>query len=134
MSEQPITSLEDAVAALGALPMPTGVEAKEYAAALPWAALMDDEDLTEFLGDLLDALNSNPSCTREVLVEVEKTCSTWRLIAEAQHAHNTAPGPDALTRTFAPTQALRDVVVDGEHYALVHHDYRKGRDLPGGQR
>ena len=54
---------------------------------------------------------------------------------------------DKLTRTFAPTQALREDVtpqvtklqallagqreaVDGEHYAAVHHAYRVPRDLP----
>jgi hypothetical protein len=67
-------------------------------------------------------------------------------------------GPDALMRAFAPTKALRPEEraagesdpgrraawrmlagrsLEGEHYAAVHHDYRKGRDdLPGlgGQR
>lgn len=40
---------------------------------------------------------------------------------------------DKLTRLLAPTQALRD---DGEHYAVTHHSYRRGRDLPelGGAR
>lgn len=35
-----------------------------------------------------------------------------------------------------PVRPVRDLVVDGEHYALVHHDYRVGHDLPetGGQR
>lgn len=44
--------------------------------------------------------------------------------------------PDGITQRIAPTQALRELVVDGEHYALVHHNYRTGRDLPetGGQR
>lgn len=35
---------------------------------------------------------------------------------------------DGITRRIAPTQALRET--DGEHYAAVHHDYRRGRDLP----
>lgn len=64
--------------------------------------------------------------------------------------------PDGITRQIAPTQALQPVAedvspqvsrlrsllagqreaVDGEHYAVVHHDYRTPRDLPelGGQR
>lgn len=46
--------------------------------------------------------------------------------------------PDGITQRIAPTQALRELVVDGEHYALVHHAYRPGlgRDLPetGGTR
>lgn len=136
------------------------VERTSYPPALPWAALMDDEDLQEFLGDLLDSLNSNPPSTRAVLAEVEKTCSTWRLVAEAQHGHNTAPGPDAVTRVFAPVASLREPdgepspsfaeraaaetdparrtawrmlardVTDGEHYPLVHHDYQVSHDLP----
>ena len=42
---------------------------------------------------------------------------------------------DPLTQTFAPTQVLREVP-DGEHAAIVRHDYRVGRDLPetGGAR
>jgi hypothetical protein len=116
--------------------MRTALESAErssYPPAFPWAALMDDEDLAEFLGDLIDALNSNPPRTRDVLTEVEKSCATWRLIAEAQHGHNTAPGPDAeasadgITRRIAPTQALAP---EGEHYAAVHHAYRVSHDLP----
>jgi hypothetical protein len=34
--------------------------------------------------------------------------------------------PDALTRTFAPTQALRE----DAYVSPLHHDYRLGRDLP----
>ena len=63
--------------------------------ALPWAALMDDEDLHDFLGDLLDTFTSDVPSTRHVLAELEKTCASWRAIAEAQHAHNTAAGPDS---------------------------------------
>lgn len=42
---------------------------------------------------------------------------------------------DGLTQSFAPVAALREVL-DGEHYAQVHHGWRLGRDLPetGGQR
>jgi hypothetical protein len=116
-----------------ALPMPVGAETQGFPPAMPWAALMDHEDLTDFLDELAASAITHAS-SEVALIEVEKTCATWRLIAEAQHGHNTAPGPDAMTRTFAPTQALRNVVVDGEHYAVVHHDYRTPRDLPGDQR
>ncbi|MFE9127049.1 hypothetical protein ACFYOF_16790 [Streptomyces sp. NPDC007148] len=68
------------------------VERRTYPPALPWAALMDDEDLHDFLGDLINALHSDRP-TLDVLAEVEKTCASHRAIAEAQHAHNTAPGP-----------------------------------------
>lgn len=106
----------------------------KYPPALPWAALMDDEDLQEFLGDLLDSLNSNPPSTRAVLAEVEKTCSTWRLVAEAQHGHNTAPGPDErpvneLTSVFSPVASLREP--EGEFYGFLHRDGRVPHDLPG---
>ncbi|MFJ8144645.1 hypothetical protein ACIQ6R_06170 [Streptomyces sp. NPDC096048] len=69
-------------------------ELDAYPPALPWARLMDHEDLTGFLDEL--AASAITHATAETaLAEVEKTCGTWRLIAEAQHAHNTAPGPDA---------------------------------------
>ncbi|GAA3957210.1 hypothetical protein GCM10022384_07830 [Streptomyces marokkonensis] len=73
------------------LAAPTG---DSYPPALPWAALLDHEDLTDFLDELAaSAITHAPAET--ALAEVEKTCGTWRLIAEAQHAHNTAPGPNA---------------------------------------
>jgi hypothetical protein len=70
-------------------------ERKTYPLALPWAQLMDDDDLHDFLGDLIDALNSERPTMSDVLAEVEKTCASHRAIAEAQHAHNTADGPEA---------------------------------------
>ena len=65
-----------------------------YPPSLPWAQLMDDEDLSDFLDELKDAAHRfGPPA--EALADVEKACGTWRLIAEAQHAHNAAPGPNA---------------------------------------
>ncbi|MEX3101186.1 MULTISPECIES: hypothetical protein [unclassified Streptomyces] len=74
--------------------------------ALPWAELMDDDDLTGFLDELADAaiVNADPLT---VLAQVEAACIRWRTIAEAQHGHNTAPGPDGITQAIAPTQALQ---------------------------
>ncbi|MEU5157764.1 hypothetical protein [Glycomyces sp. NPDC021274] len=74
--------------------------------ALPWAFLLDDEDLHEFLGDLVAvAFNRwrwDPEVPdTETLRRVEKVCTTWRLIGEAQHAHNTAPGPDMVVPAAA---------------------------------
>ncbi|MFJ2675072.1 hypothetical protein [Streptomyces sp. NPDC087525] len=72
--------------------------AEEYGPAFPWVALMDDDDRSEFLGELAAAaLNYYRADVgdADTLGEVEKACGTWRLIAEAQHAHNTAPGPAA---------------------------------------
>ncbi|MFC7880435.1 hypothetical protein ACFUVV_00900 [Streptomyces sp. NPDC057376] len=80
------------VAELEAAQQPAG--GSSYPPALPWARLMDHEDLTEFLDELAaSAITHAPAET--ALTEVEATCGRWRLIAEAQHAHNTAPGPDA---------------------------------------
>ncbi len=87
---------------------------RSYPPAMPWAALLDHEDLTDFLDELAAAAIRHAS-SEVALAEVEKACSTWRLIAEAQHGHNTAPGPK-------PTE--------GEHYAIVHHAYTTPRDLP----
>ncbi|MGA5635012.1 hypothetical protein [Streptomyces lydicamycinicus] len=68
--------------------------AAEYPPALPWARLMDAEDCADFLDELAaSAILHADSGT--ALAEVEDTCGRWRAIAEAQHAHNTAPGPDA---------------------------------------
>ncbi|MFK0063413.1 hypothetical protein ACIQTN_29810 [Streptomyces werraensis] len=74
-----------------------------YPPVLPWALLMDDDDLIEFLGDLAHVMQSAPHMAteagpvhaRRILAGLEKTCGTWRAIAETQHAHNTAPGPQA---------------------------------------
>ncbi|MEH0417903.1 hypothetical protein [Streptomyces sp. B21-083] len=110
------------------------VERTSYPPALPWARLMDDEDLAEFIDELADAATRNAT-GEERLAAVEEVCGTWRLIAEAQDGHNTAPGPDAVTQVFVPVASPREVM-DGEHYALVHHDYRTGHDRPetGGSR
>jgi hypothetical protein len=127
MSE-PITNLEDAVHAMGALPMPIGTQ-RTWPPALPWATTMDDEDLSDFLDELADAAGT-PGALQGALAAVEDTIARWRVIAEAQHAHNTAPGPDSTARKVTPSQAPRTVAAEGEHYAVVHHDYRQGRDLP----
>ncbi|MCL7377422.1 hypothetical protein [Streptomyces sp. 35G-GA-8] len=89
-----LTALRARVAELEAARAP----AEEYGPAFPWVALMDDDDRHEFLGELAAAAidyyrpETDDAAT---LVEIEKACMTWRLTAEAQHAHNTAPGPDA---------------------------------------
>jgi hypothetical protein len=66
---------------------------------------MDGEDLAGFLRDLdagmRDAARQAHFAGRPqapaVLTALEHACATWRLIAETQHAHNTAAGPDAET-------------------------------------
>ncbi|WIC88842.1 hypothetical protein SEA_ONIONKNIGHT_36 [Streptomyces phage OnionKnight] len=64
-----------------------------YPPALPWAKHMDADDLEGFLADLADAASGDDDLT--TLAAVESAIATWRVIGEAQHAHNTAPGPDA---------------------------------------
>jgi hypothetical protein len=134
-ADESITSLSEAVAVYGALPMPAGPAPSSggYPPALPWAALLDDEDRAEFLDELAAAATTHAS-SDVVLAEVEKACGTWRLIAEAQHGHNTAPGPDAVTTVFVPVASSREP--EGEHYPFAHHSYRVPRDLPetGGPR
>jgi hypothetical protein len=113
------------------LPMPVGPKLSvSYPPAFPWARLMDDEDLADFLDELAAAAITHASNAR-ALAEVEKTCSTWRLIAEAQHGHNTAPGPDAVTQVFAPVAALREVSSREEpHDSPLHQAHRIPHDLP----
>jgi hypothetical protein len=84
---------------------------ESYPPALPWARLMDHEDLADFLDELAASAITH-AAVEEALGEVEATCGRWQAIAEAQHAHNIAPGPDAesdgITRRIAPVQALRE--------------------------
>ncbi|MGV2914610.1 hypothetical protein [Streptomyces alfalfae] len=91
----------DAVRLLNGLA--AGVDrATVYPPVFPWARLMDQEDLEEFVTELrgvtapLDE-NGWRKAAEDILAAVEAACATWRAIAEAQHAHNTAPGPDAPT-------------------------------------
>jgi hypothetical protein len=75
---------------------------EKYPLVLPWALLMDDDDLIAFLNDLAHVMqdarhmstSAGPVHARRILAGLEKTCGTWRAVAEAQYGHNTAPGPD----------------------------------------
>ncbi len=83
----------------------------EQGPALPWAHAMPDDDLHGFLGDLVSAAmgrwQSSPEVPdREVLAAVEKACTAWR--KPGQGYRSDEPEPDALTRVFAPTAALRE--------------------------
>jgi hypothetical protein len=102
--------------------------------ALPWAASMDDGDLSMFLDDMVSAAmgrwRSEPEVPdRTVLADIEKVCADWRTPGQGLRGDAPeVPGPDAVSQSFAPA-ALREVL-DGEHFATVHHDYRgPGRDL-----
>lgn len=114
-----------------------------YPPALPWLALMDEDDRVEFLDELADSATVNQS-SEVRLAEIERTCVTWRLIAEAQHGHNTAPGVgvgspemrsfrealagsvDAVTAAFAPVAPS----LEDPHDSPLHSDYRLPHDLP----
>ncbi|MGW0821784.1 hypothetical protein [Streptomyces sp. NPDC002845] len=82
------------------VPEATKRPAGSYPPALPWAALMDDEDLEEFLADLTASVVGYDGAA--ALAEIEATCGRWRLIAETQHAHNTAPGPSVEVSADKP--------------------------------
>lgn len=79
----------------------TGVgQASSYPPALPWAALMDDEDLFETLGEIWNVVrpvadSATQLDARALLAELENVLGSCRAMAELQHAHNTAAGPDA---------------------------------------
>ncbi|MGI5341882.1 hypothetical protein ACQEVS_32995 [Streptomyces sp. CA-181903] len=88
--------------------------------ALPWAGLLDEEDLTGFLGDLADAAGSvdEPGVDgAEVLRRVRDACRTWWLIGVAQHGHNTAPGP--VERLFRELQVVHPLA-DGQFAEQRH--------------
>jgi hypothetical protein len=129
-------ALDDAVQALRAKESTDS----SYSPALPWAALMDDEDLSDFLDELADAATANVDAVTR-LAEVERACGTWRVIGEAQHGHNTAPGPDAASQSFAERAARESdsgrrvawrmlAEPEPEFHAWLHHENRLGHDLP----
>lgn len=115
-----------------ALPVPVGPVPQAsvgYPPALPWAALLDAEDLADFLDELAASAITNAS-SDVALAEVETTCGTWRLIAEAQHGHNTAPGPDAATQVLAPVSSLREASSREErHDSPLRQGHRIPHDL-----
>ncbi|MFF7452163.1 MULTISPECIES: hypothetical protein [unclassified Streptomyces] len=80
---------------------------------------VDEDPITYALTDKADTVD-------DVRPQVRRLAGQRAQVAEPT---------DQLTRVFAPTQALREVV-EGEHYATTHHDYRVSRDLPetGGAR
>lgn len=120
-----------------ALPVPFGPAPQAsvgYPPALPWAALLDAGDLADFLDELAASAITHAS-SDVALAEVEKTCGTWRLIAEAQHGHNTAPGPserpvNGLTAKFSPVSSLREASSREEpHDSPLHRPYTTPHDL-----
>jgi len=95
--------------------------ADTYPSALPWARLMDAEDLADFLDELAASAITHASA-EAALTEVESTCGRWRVIAEAQHAHNTAPGPGADDVVPQVTK-LRAVLAEDPARCLKVHPF-----------
>lgn len=95
--------------------------ADTYPPALPWARLMDHEDLADFLDELAASAITHASA-EVALTEVESTCGRWREIAEAQHAHNTAPGPGADDVVPQVTK-LRAVLAEDPARCLKVHPF-----------
>lgn len=94
--------------------------ADTYPPALPWAALMDADDLEGFLADLADAASGDDDLS--TLTEVESTIARWRVIGEAQHAHNTTPGPGADDVVPQVTK-LRAVLAEDPARCLKVHPF-----------
>lgn len=117
-------ALDDAVRALRAR--------RGDSAALPWAHAMSDHDLHGFLDDLVSAAmgrwQSDPEVPdRTVLANVERVCATWRTPGLGNRLDGSEF--DGVKVRIAPSQVPCEVP-DGEHAALVHHDYRVPRDRP----
>jgi hypothetical protein len=145
LAEHGLASMADA------LPMPVGPSATSYPPAVPWAAHMSHEDLTDFLDELAASAITHASAG-VALAEVEATCARWRAVAEARRAYGSASPADGITRRIAPMQALRgepvveDVkpqvqqlrsllagkraAVEDPHDGPLSHSYRIPRDLP----
>lgn len=66
-----------------------------YPPALPWARRLDADDLEGFFADLADAATGTDDLT--TLANVEHVIAMWQAIGDAQHAHNTAPGPGVVS-------------------------------------
>jgi hypothetical protein len=98
--------------------------------ALPWAASMDDGDLSMFLDDMVSAAmgrwRSEPEVPdRTVLADIERVCREWRtpgqgLRGDAPEGPSVAESADKLSRFFSPVASLRE----------DPHDLPVAADLP----
>ena len=109
--------------------------------ALPWAASMDDGDLSLFLNDMVSAAmgrwRSEPEVPdRTVLADIEKVCADWRTPGEGLRGdaddEAAAERPvNELTQVFAPVASLREVSSREEpHDSPLHQSHRVPHDLP----
>jgi folate-dependent tRNA-U54 methylase TrmFO/GidA len=67
-----------------------------------------------------------PEMTAELARLQDRVAELEEQLQALRGQQETLLAADGITRRIAPTQAL----LDGEHYASTHHDYRVGRDLP----
>lgn len=158
MSGQPITNVEDAVAALGALPMPSGpvpqplsVEQERAIRSLDLLALVDDRaapvisgHLAALLGEV-DRLRVERHSTNESLDDAAKALRAARdRIAELEALTPAAIqtcrvcgagysyGQSCSTCVFRAQMAAELQVrgLEGEHYSATHHSYTVSHDRP----
>lgn len=158
--ESPLTSLPDAVAAMGALPVPVGPQSQALSAARLAEAEERAAHLYEFgndaaadewnrlAGDDVPVLVAEIRRQAAVIAELNESVST---AAEALRTRQSCPCPPEgrphqvgcpqaeVPVSERPVNELTAVytplatmreVADGEHYAHVHHSYRTGHDRP----
>lgn len=95
-----------------------------------WYCLNLAAFMGERMGPVLRRLVDAEARVAELLAERHTANEALDDAVQELRARREDVTPDGITQRIAPTQALRELVVDGEHYALVHHSYRTGRDLP----
>ena len=122
--------------------LPVRVGPKPQMLALPWAASMDDSDLSMFLDDLVSAAmgrwRSEPEVPdRTVLADIEKVCADWR--TPGRGLRGDAPEDPPLTgRARLDASAARDAEathwkrlgIEDPHDGPLAHSYRVPHDLP----
>lgn len=131
-------------------PMPQGLSAEREREirSLDLLALMSDRVAPVVSGHLavlldeIDRLREERHTTNEALSDAAEALRADRCpCPPASRPHQVGCPLDGvpasserpvngLTAKFMPVPSLREVL-DGEHYASVHHDYSKGRDVPG---
>ena len=142
--ESPLTSLPDAVAAMGALPVPVGSVPRTLAELETLLTTARTEAIAD-VGDWLDEVGEKGAAYLVRTVDIPAARAMRPVPTEPSCPCPPAdqPGPHQLgcpqaevpSPLFPTVAALREVL-DGEHFATVHHDWLIGRDLPelGGAR
>ncbi len=111
-------------------------DAAGYPPALPWAHTMPDDDLHEFLGDLVSAAmgrwqHSPEVPDREVLAAVEKACADWRTPGQGHRSDQTETAP-----SLTVYRASHDSIVMGlyttREAAQTHCEAKVQQEEPAG--